>query len=94
MEFMSGGKLTDLLMNTHFTEPEIAAVCKDSLEALKFLHDERKIHRDIKSDNLLLGANGDVKLADFGFCAELTGPNDRRRSVVGVRSCNDTVYSD
>lgn len=84
MEFMSGGKLTDLLLNTHFTEPEIAAVCKECLEALKFLHDNNKIHRDIKSDNLLIGSNGVVKLADFGFCAELNGPNDKRRSVVGT----------
>lgn len=81
---MSGGKLTDLLLNTHFTEPEIAAVCKECLEALKYCHDNSKIHRDIKSDNLLIGSNGIVKLADFGFCAELNGPNDKRRSVVGT----------
>lgn len=84
MEFLSGGKLTDLLLNTHFTEPEIAAVCKECLLALKYMHDNMRIHRDIKSDNILLGDNGIVKLADFGFTAELNGPDDKRRSVVGT----------
>lgn len=84
MELMSGGKLTDLLLNTHFSEPEIACVCKYCLVALKFLHDGQRIHRDIKSDNVLLGADGTVKLADFGFCAELTSAADKRRSVVGT----------
>lgn len=84
MEYMSGGKLTDLLLNTHFSEPEIAAVCKYCLIALKYLHDGQRIHRDIKSDNVLLGADGTVKLADFGFCAELSSAADKRRSVVGT----------
>jgi hypothetical protein len=84
MEFMSGGKLTDLLLNTHFSEPEIAAVCKYCLLALKYLHDNQRIHRDIKSDNVLLGADGAVKLADFGFCAELSSTAEKRRSVVGT----------
>ena len=84
MEYMAGGKLTDLLLNTHFTEPEIAAVCREALQALKYLHESNRIHRDIKSDNLLIGENGEVKLADFGFCAELNGNMDKRKSVVGT----------
>ncbi|KAG2381762.1 hypothetical protein C9374_006146 [Naegleria lovaniensis] len=84
MEMMSGGKLTDLLLNTQFTEPEIAAVCKETLKSLKYLHDNQRIHRDIKSDNILLGEGGEVKLADFGFCAELSQTSDKRRSVVGT----------
>jgi len=84
MEFLEGGKLTDLLMNTQLTEPEIACICKENLQALKYLHDNNRIHRDIKSDNILLGAKGTVKLADFGFCAELNNPNDKRKSVVGT----------
>jgi len=84
MEMMSGGKLTDLLLNTQFTEPEIAAVCRETLKSLKYLHDYQRIHRDIKSDNILLGEGGEVKLADFGFCAELSQTADKRRSVVGT----------
>lgn len=84
MEMMSGGKLTDLLLNTQFSEPEIAGVCKEILKSLKYLHDNQRIHRDIKSDNVLLGETGEVKLADFGFCAELSQTADKRRSVVGT----------
>eukprot|EP00761_Pharyngomonas_kirbyi_P008374 gb/GECH01008385.1/.p1 GENE.gb/GECH01008385.1/~~gb/GECH01008385.1/.p1 ORF type:complete len:457 (+),score=90.21 gb/GECH01008385.1/:1-1371(+) len=84
MEYCHGGKLTDLLMNTHFTEAEIAAVCKECLQALHFLHEGNRIHRDIKSDNILLGKEGEVKLADFGFCAELSNTAEKRKSVVGT----------
>lgn len=84
MELMPGGKLTDLLMKTKFSEPEIAYILRENLQALKYLHENKRIHRDIKSDNLLLGADGSIKLADFGFCTQLTSEKEYRRSVVGT----------
>lgn len=42
------------------TEEQIATVCKQCLTALAFLHSEGVIHRDIKSDSILLGADGTV----------------------------------
>ena len=54
------------------------------LEALAFLHAKARIHRDIKSDNVLAGFNGCVKIADFGFAAGLTEEQDKRKSVVGT----------
>ncbi|KAL9645218.1 hypothetical protein ABK040_002419 [Willaertia magna] len=81
MEYVSGGKLTDLLHVT-FLESEIAAILKPILKALQILHKEYGvIHRDIKSDNVLITRDGKIKLADFGFCAENNG---KRRSVVGT----------
>jgi len=84
MELIEYGKLTDLLMKTRFDEAQIAAVLKETLEALKYLHETKRIHRDIKSDNILIGKEGAIKLADFGFCTLLKSDTDYRRSVVGT----------
>jgi serine/threonine kinase 3 len=66
-------------------EEQIAVICKQSLLGLQYLHDtKRKIHRDIKSGNLLLTHNGDVKLADFGVSAELTHTMSKRKTVIGT----------
>lgn len=45
---------------------------------------QHRLHRDIKSDNILVGFNGAVKIADFGFAVGLTEEQDKRRSVVGT----------
>lgn len=50
------------------------------------MHDQYRIHRDIKSDNILISLDGSVKLADFGYAAQLTQEKDARRSVVGTPS--------
>lgn len=61
MEYMDAGALTDYL--GQMKEEEMAFVFKEMLAVLSFLHDERRvIHRDIKSDNILLNSRGDVKL--------------------------------
>lgn len=83
MEFMGGGKLTDMLFSTAMTEPLIAYICRELLKGLKYLHDENRLHRDIKSDNVLLGSNGEVKIADFGFCA-VVSTSEKRKSMVGT----------
>ncbi|NXX51929.1 PAK3 kinase, partial [Tricholaema leucomelas] len=54
------------------------------LQGLAFLHANQVIHRDVKSDNILLGRDGAVKLADFGVCALLSPEQSRRRSTVGT----------
>ncbi|XP_025049187.1 serine/threonine-protein kinase PAK 4 [Alligator sinensis] len=84
MEFLEGGALTDIVTHTRMNEEQIAAVCQAVLRALSVLHAQGVIHRDIKSDSILLTHDGRVKLSDFGFCAQVNKEVPRRKSLVGT----------
>ncbi|XP_064255581.1 uncharacterized protein LOC135286377 [Passer domesticus] len=84
MEYMDGGTLQDVVRQTRMAEGEMAAVSRECLQGLDFLHSKRVIHRDVKSSNILLGMDGSVRLADFGLCAQLSPEQDQRSSMVGT----------
>ncbi|PVH14314.1 uncharacterized protein CXQ87_002442 [Candidozyma duobushaemuli] len=85
MEYVSGGSLFDLLKAGPITDERlVAAMAKEVLIALAYLHDQGKIHRDLKSHNILLGHDGEVKLTDFGVSTQLSSNFSRRNTTVGT----------
>ena len=67
MEYCGGGSVSDCMYAVRhcLIEPQIAAICKQVLLGLDYLHGTGKIHRDIKCGNILLDRNGNAKL---GIC--------------------------
>ncbi|XP_014238371.2 serine/threonine-protein kinase PAK mbt-like [Trichogramma pretiosum] len=84
MEYLEGGALTDIVTNSRMDESQIATVCLQCLKPLQYLHSQGVIHRDIKSDSILLTSDGRVKLSDFGFCAQVSQELPKRKSLVGT----------
>ncbi|ODV71498.1 STE20 family serine/threonine-protein kinase, partial [Cyberlindnera jadinii NRRL Y-1542] len=83
MEYMDGGSCSDLLRPGPFKEKYIAILLRELLEALAYLHEKDRIHRDVKAANILLNSQGDVKIADFGVSTQLSSNLSRRRTFVG-----------
>ncbi|KAF9436357.1 Protein kinase [Entomortierella beljakovae] len=84
MEYMEGGALTDVIDNNKLSETQIACICLETCKGLQHLHSQNIIHRDIKSDNVLMDSYGHVKITDFGFCAKLTDQKNKRATMVGT----------
>jgi len=90
LEYMGGGNLTAVTDMHHaasplyLKEPHIAYVTIEILNSLSYLHSLHRIHRDIKTDNVLIGDNGEIKLADFGFAVQLTEQKQKRKTVIGT----------
>ncbi|KAF2499323.1 Pkinase-domain-containing protein [Lophium mytilinum] len=84
MEFCSGGSCGDLLKPGVIPEEYITIILRELLMGLEYLHADNKLHRDIKAANILLGSNGQVKLADFGVSGQLSATMTKKNTFVGT----------
>ena len=86
LELMDVGALTDMLEERkgNIEEKLCAYILRRALEGLDFLHSKGIVHRDIKSDNILVNKQGDIKLADFGYATQLTQAKRGTVSRVGT----------
>lgn len=84
MEFCSGGSCSDLMRPGNLSEDYISIILRELLMGLDYLHSDKKLHRDIKAANVLLGANGQVKLADFGVSGQLSATMTKKNTFVGT----------
>uniref|UniRef100_A0A6B2L0T5 Protein kinase domain-containing protein n=1 Tax=Arcella intermedia TaxID=1963864 RepID=A0A6B2L0T5_9EUKA len=78
MEYMQGGTLKEASKSKLFTDTHIAYVAREMLRGLQYLHSIQLAHRDLKSANVMMSITGEIKLIDFGLCADFsTGPRTK-----------------
>ncbi|KAK8720309.1 hypothetical protein OTU49_013424, partial [Cherax quadricarinatus] len=89
MELCERGSVTDLVQalirrGQRLTEPQLAYILKETIDALSYLHENRCMHRDIKGHNILLTDQGNIKLVDYGVSSHLASTWGRRNTSVGT----------
>ncbi|KAL7324415.1 kinase that interacts with cdc31p, variant 4 [Mucor circinelloides] len=81
MDYAAGGSVRTIMKAGNLEERYIAVITREILLALSYLHKNQIIHRDIKAANILLTAEGNVQLCDFGVAA---ANSFRRSTFVGT----------
>src|ERR687898_742872 len=85
MEYVQGRTLADILRaNGHVTSKQAAEIASEVAAALNFAHEAGLVHRDIKPANILIGSNGQVKVADFGIARAMNAPTEANLTQAGA----------
>ena len=94
MEYVKGRTLAAVLrQQTRFTARNAAMVAGHIAGALAYAHRNNVVHRDIKPANILMGDNGDVKVADFGIARALDAGHDAGLTQDGAVMGTATYFS-
>ena len=84
MPYASRGQLYNLIKkNTKLDQKMTAQFLRETISAVKYLHEHNIIHRDIKPENILLDKNYRVKLSDFGW-SNFCKPDEKRKTYCGT----------
>ncbi|XP_050385130.1 serine/threonine-protein kinase TIO [Argentina anserina] len=83
-EFAQGELFEILEDDKHLPEEQVQEIAKQLVRALHYLHSNRIIHRDMKPQNILIGAGSIVKLCDFGFARAMSTNTVVLRSIKGT----------
>jgi len=93
MEYASGGELfARLARSTRFPEPVARRYFQQLITALEFCHNRGVYHRDLKPQNLLLDARGNLKVSDFGLSALADGASRHRGDALLHTTCGTPAY--
>ena len=85
LELAPGKSVRDLVRSQRrLPEKQVVSIVKDVLAGVGYLHDNRIIHRDLKLENFLFGADGKVKVADFGLSTKLDYPDEKKYTLCGT----------
>lgn len=85
LELCTNKSMMELLKaRKRLTEPEARYYLAQMLSALKHMHGQRIIHRDLKLGNIFLNSNLEVKIGDFGLATQLTYDSERKKTICGT----------
>lgn len=89
MEFVDGSTLRDVVKARQLAPEHALAIVPKLCDALQYAHDKGIVHRDIKPENILMGADGSVKIADFGL-SRILGNESQQDQLTGTHQVMGT----
>ncbi len=86
IEHMDQGSLNQFIKRygKNIDERVIAYIIREILKGLRSIHRKRQLHRDLKSDNILINRHGDIKIGDFGYALQLTKEKSSSKEIAGT----------
>ena len=94
MEYVDGRTVSEMIRNDGpIPAPQAARIAADVAAALGFAHQKGVVHRDVKPGNVLITANGEVKVADFGIARAMTSGAEENLTQTGSVMGTATYFS-
>ncbi|KAF2359780.1 Protein kinase domain [Trinorchestia longiramus] len=84
LELCQGGELQKVLKGKPLQEEQCVRYLRQVVSGMLYLHNLSIMHRDLTLSNLLLAADGTLRIADFGLATQLTRPDDRHTTMCGT----------